>query len=1096
MTGDPASREADAVDVVVPTFRRPDALRRCLAALAVQEHAPARVLVVVRADDFSSQRVVDEARTSTANVEVVTVGEPGVIAAMSAGVAATTAPIVAFTDDDAEPRPDWLARVVRHFEDPAVGGVGGRDLVPGQTTPLAEDVGRFERWGRLVGNHHLGTGPARDVDVVKGVNMAFRADALALPAAGVLRGRGAQVDFEVLVSTWARRRGWRLLYDPAIVVDHEGAARTGDDARGRPRWNAVYDAGHNAVAASALLERGLLRRRLAFGVAVGTRDRPGVVRAVAAAVRREPEVVRRTLPALAGSARGLVPMPRRRRDAAHLVVSALELRATRDASTPSTPTPNPGRLLAVSHPSVVGVNQLPYVALQQQGWVVDVVVPARWRHEYAASDFAPDVQPALAGRVHPLPVVGAGRPQRHAYLRSARAQLHRFRPDVVFLEQEPFSVAALQWSRAARRAGIPFGVQLAENLDRSFNPVVRWWRGRVLRHAAFVAARSPAAAVLARQWGARGTVAVVTHHVPGWPAPERVVAPAFRVGYAGRLVPEKGLDILVAAVRALDAPSELVVVGDGPLRQWLHDQDLGRARLRLLTDVTHDGMDRAYAEMDVLVLPSRTTPTWAEQFGRVVVEALWCGVPVVGSDSGEIPWVIESTGGGRVVPEGDAAALTHALDELRRDPDARAEYARVGGRAARDRFSTDASARALEQLLVDAMPARRTSRGADDARPRVALVAHGIHDRGGMERACAELVRRTHEQYRYVAVTADLDPELRPLVEHWVRIRVPARPIPLKFAAFFARAGRALRRLDVDLVHSVGAIVPNRVDVVAVHYCHAGARRALAGSADERPGARRVNTRLASALAIGAERWCYRPGRVRRFVTVSAGVGEEVAAHYPGAAITWVPNGVDRERFHPDPDARSRLRAEVGVDDTTMVALFVGGDWVRKGLAVAIEALAKATAAGSRVELWVVGRGDVDRARARAEVSGVGPHVRFFGMRTDTPDFYRAADVFVFPTAYEAFSLAMLEAAASGLPLVVPPVNGAAELVVPGETGLVAARSADAFGDALGVLAAQPEVRTRLGRNAATRSESFTWARAAAETAAVYEDLLGRVTVS
>jgi glycosyltransferase involved in cell wall biosynthesis len=115
-------------------------------------------------------------------------------------------------------------------------------------------------------------------------------------------------------------------------------------------------------------------------------------------------------------------------------------------------------------------------------------------------------------------------------------------------------------------------------------------------------------------------------------------------------------------------------------------------------------MPAAYAQMDVLALPSRTTPTWVEQFGRVLVEALWCGVPVVGTASGEIPWVIETTGGGVVVPEGDPGALAAALTALRDDPARRAELARTGRAAVERLFAAPAATDALERLLEGAAP--------------------------------------------------------------------------------------------------------------------------------------------------------------------------------------------------------------------------------------------------------------------------------------------------------------------------------------------------------------------------------------------------------
>jgi glycosyltransferase involved in cell wall biosynthesis len=111
----------------------------------------------------------------------------------------------------------------------------------------------------------------------------------------------------------------------------------------------------------------------------------------------------------------------------------------------------------------------------------------------------------------------------------------------------------------------------------------------------------------------------------------------------------------------------------------------------------------------VLVLPSHTLPTWKEQFGRVIAEALWCGVPVVGSDSGEIPWLIELTGGGLIFPEGDRDALARALGQLRREPQLRRALAEHGRAEVHRRFSLPAATDALERLLVHALESRAAS---------------------------------------------------------------------------------------------------------------------------------------------------------------------------------------------------------------------------------------------------------------------------------------------------------------------------------------------------------------------------------------------------
>jgi glycosyltransferase involved in cell wall biosynthesis len=103
--------------------------------------------------------------------------------------------------------------------------------------------------------------------------------------------------------------------------------------------------------------------------------------------------------------------------------------------------------------------------------------------------------------------------------------------------------------------------------------------------------------------------------------------------------------------------------------------------------------------MDVLVLPSRTTATWEEQFGRVLVEALWCGTPVVGAESGQIPWVVATTGGGRTYPEGDVGALSRILDELAGDPPQRRSMADRGRKVVEEMFSTEAVATTLAGVL-------------------------------------------------------------------------------------------------------------------------------------------------------------------------------------------------------------------------------------------------------------------------------------------------------------------------------------------------------------------------------------------------------------
>ena len=130
-----------------------------------------------------------------------------------------------------------------------VGIVGGRDVIDGTGPGDALFMGTFGRWGRLVGNHHLGVGSLRDVDVVKGVNMAVRAEALIVPMG--FRGDGAQPHREVAMCLEAAKRGWRVVYDPAIKVQYYPADRARVDERGRADAGVIFNESFNCHIALA-----------------------------------------------------------------------------------------------------------------------------------------------------------------------------------------------------------------------------------------------------------------------------------------------------------------------------------------------------------------------------------------------------------------------------------------------------------------------------------------------------------------------------------------------------------------------------------------------------------------------------------------------------------------------------------------------------------------------------------------------------------------------------------------------------------------------------------------------------------------------------
>ncbi len=284
--------------VIVPSFFRPDALRRCLEGLALQRDQPEEILVVLRPEDRGAIEVIDKVEV-TPPVRVLLVHEPGVLAAMAVGLQASTTEWVAFTDDDAVPSPNWLAALKAGVL-PGTIGVGGRDcLVDGgvpRATTLTESVGFIGRWGQLTGNHHRGTGEPREVAMLKGVNCAYQANLLGIPHG--LRGTGAQVHFEVAIGLDLARFG-SLRYDPTITVTHEPGDRVGVDQRRSPSAHAISDVAANAVLAMTASGPGLAIRRALFSLFIGDASCPGLLRAVVGI--RNADIRSRTLPAMRGT---------------------------------------------------------------------------------------------------------------------------------------------------------------------------------------------------------------------------------------------------------------------------------------------------------------------------------------------------------------------------------------------------------------------------------------------------------------------------------------------------------------------------------------------------------------------------------------------------------------------------------------------------------------------------------------------------------------------------------------------------------------------------------------------------------------------------
>lgn len=269
------------------------------------------------------------------------------------------------------------------------------------------------------------------------------------------------------------------------------------------------------------------------------------------------------------------------------------------------------------------------------------------------------------------------------YYPSLRHELAQTSPDIVHIDEEPYNLSTYLALRDSRHVGARSLFFTWQNIARRYPPPFRWFETYALSHVSTAIAGNQEAASVLRRKGYQGTCDVIPQfgvdEVQFQPVMSRAATPFFTVGYAGRLVKEKGVDLLLRAMTECPAHVRAMVIGAGDERNSLMELSgqLGLVeRVSFLSPVPSSQMPGIYGQLDALVLPSRTQANWKEQFGRVLIEAMSCGVPVVGSQCGEIPNVIGDAG--IIFPEDDVHKLAHALVELEQQQQLRTELGARG----------------------------------------------------------------------------------------------------------------------------------------------------------------------------------------------------------------------------------------------------------------------------------------------------------------------------------------------------------------------------------------------------------------------------------
>jgi glycosyltransferase involved in cell wall biosynthesis len=371
------------------------------------------------------------------------------------------------------------------------------------------------------------------------------------------------------------------------------------------------------------------------------------------------------------------------------------------------------RLLTVGHSYVIGLNRRLAHEMARVGasdWEITCVAPTTYHADLGLVSFSHAADEACATLAVPAYVTRS--PHLFAYGTELRALLRQ--PwDAVYSWEEPYVVSGFQIAKWARKDAI-FAFLTLQNIRKRYPPPFSWFEKASLAradgwfycgHSIYAAQRDkPGYSERPSRLGPLGVDTEVFHpdrearertrRALGWDPDGPPV-----VGFVGRFVAEKGIRVLMHALGAASEPWRALFIGGGPLedeiRRWASGQG---DRVRIVT-ASHADVPAYVNALDLLAAPSETKKNWAEQFGRMLVEAFACGVPVIGSDSGEIPYVLADAG--IVVREGDRAAWTRAIDELLGDAEKRTRCGERGLARAREVYAWPVVARAYLEFFEE-----------------------------------------------------------------------------------------------------------------------------------------------------------------------------------------------------------------------------------------------------------------------------------------------------------------------------------------------------------------------------------------------------------
>jgi len=274
-----------SLSVVIPTYQRPDWIRRAVHSIAIQDPLPAEVIAIARDTDFPTHAAIADLQRESLPFPLRSelVSEPGFIPPVRLGLSVAASDIIAVMDDDAEAVAGWTDRLLRPYADNSVGAVGGRYINSSEDGPTpVPDVDRVayvNRWGQFVGNLYCNPRFTDPVDVwfMIGGNMSFRREVARQLEFDMQLNRNVANGYEVDIGLQVRRMGWRIVFDPLLAVRHYSAPRQTAGLRTSSRDSIQWYAFNQTRVALRRLPAAQRSVAVAYQLAVGERRAPGLL---------------------------------------------------------------------------------------------------------------------------------------------------------------------------------------------------------------------------------------------------------------------------------------------------------------------------------------------------------------------------------------------------------------------------------------------------------------------------------------------------------------------------------------------------------------------------------------------------------------------------------------------------------------------------------------------------------------------------------------------------------------------------------------------------------------------------------------------------